>query len=1084
MSDLDLGATIRGFSPGQKVFNRFLLQRVLGRGGMGVVWLALDQELERGVAMKFLPDIVALDRESIAELKRETRRNLELTHPNIVRIYDFVQDASAAAISMEFIDGGSLSSGKVDRPHGIYGLAEISRWTTQLCEALSYAHASVKVVHRDLKPANLIIDSRGDLKITDFGIACSISDSVSRVSKNMNSSGTPLYMSPQQMMGERPTAADDIYSLGATLYELFTGKPPFHTGNVVLQVQNKVPSSIAARRADLAIETVEAIPAEWEATIGACLAKNPEERPASMAAIAASLKLRGSFVSPSSSGAPRILAAPAPATPPAAAAAVASTPPVAAPAPSAAPAAAPAPIASPTGRRWHWIGLAAALVVLAGAGVWAGDVPKRFQAAQRMRAAQAAVLTSDWTTALVALREASKLRPTEVEYRREYDEAQRRWLEMVQRQIQGLEPRAAYDALVIRSTAAVALVEPYSDTFRRLLDDTTRAAREAVYEALAAISVAYGDEQFRNAVQALDELRPHARLVDNFDDHERSLHLSYLAFLTELSADSANRGSFENAYYLLRDNALSPAAQASEEYAAAMQFVRETEVKHEVAAARDAAQAQRFDDARAQLALTLARGVLPQAVESAAAEVRQMAQTYSIDRLAQALVADGAADVDAAVRDYARFTDSSFTFSGAELAATKDLSTFLTALEELRLRPVAGEERTHWRDVALVAAVRSRFNDPEAVSSFLRHSYATWSRSLAKNDLPGLSLYVAGLAQKEGAPADSGLEGPARAALASSVDLAYAWAPLKVDGRPGERLRTAPLAALRAATAKALAPVLRETNSDGSGVVLLSANLSGPRDTDAPTRERGSVRYQSGTRQVDNPRFYQLRRDLNDANARAERALVSQRQIEQEARNTAQQANSAGGAALLAVVGGIGIGMAQKAYNEAYQEAENIRYELAGTPSRIDQAVFAEEPYEVITHNVTYRADFTVRTEQEPAGHSWAATLTHQTVEVAGNAARNVPVQAPVYPAASEIDAKLAAAITGSIGRLDPFIDGIAQASFLELDERSRALAASPEKTANDGWALVLLWRGAGLEPRVAAEQERRARSVLGLPAL
>ncbi|HRI83365.1 MAG TPA: hypothetical protein PLF88_13055, partial [Opitutaceae bacterium] len=90
MDDLDLGATIKGFSPGQKVFNRFTLQRILGRGGMGVVWLARDEDLERDVALKFLPEIVALDRESVAELKRETRRNPELTHPHIVRIYDFV----------------------------------------------------------------------------------------------------------------------------------------------------------------------------------------------------------------------------------------------------------------------------------------------------------------------------------------------------------------------------------------------------------------------------------------------------------------------------------------------------------------------------------------------------------------------------------------------------------------------------------------------------------------------------------------------------------------------------------------------------------------------------------------------------------------------------------------------------------------------------------------------------------------------------------------------------------------------------------------------------------------------------------
>ena len=92
MDPLDLGATIKGFSPGQKVFTRYTLRKILGRGGMGVVWLARDEELEREVALKFLPEVVAMDKQSINERKRETRRSLELTHPHIIRIYDFVQD--------------------------------------------------------------------------------------------------------------------------------------------------------------------------------------------------------------------------------------------------------------------------------------------------------------------------------------------------------------------------------------------------------------------------------------------------------------------------------------------------------------------------------------------------------------------------------------------------------------------------------------------------------------------------------------------------------------------------------------------------------------------------------------------------------------------------------------------------------------------------------------------------------------------------------------------------------------------------------------------------------------------------------
>ena len=108
MSDLDYGATIKGFNPGQKVFNRYTLRQILGRGGMGVVWLASDEELGRETALKFLPEVVALDPAAIGDLKREVRRAIELAHPHIVKIHDFVTDGRTAAVSMEYVTGQTL----------------------------------------------------------------------------------------------------------------------------------------------------------------------------------------------------------------------------------------------------------------------------------------------------------------------------------------------------------------------------------------------------------------------------------------------------------------------------------------------------------------------------------------------------------------------------------------------------------------------------------------------------------------------------------------------------------------------------------------------------------------------------------------------------------------------------------------------------------------------------------------------------------------------------------------------------------------------------------------------------------------
>lgn len=290
--DLDFGATRVGLKAGQKVFGRYSLVRILGRGGMGVVWLARDEELESEVALKFLPELMTEDKSALDDLRKETRRSRELTHANIVRIHDFVREDKWAAISMEFVDGDTLANLRAAKEQKRFEPGDLAEWTRQVCQALDYAHFDAKVVHRDLKPANLMIDGKGRLKITDFGISRSVSDSLSKVSVQASTAGTPAYMSPQQMMGERPSPADDIYSLGATLYELLTGKPPFYAGNVIAQVQGKVPPSLKERRRELGTAG-EPIPQNWEEAIAACLAKTVANRPKTAGELAERLGVGG-----------------------------------------------------------------------------------------------------------------------------------------------------------------------------------------------------------------------------------------------------------------------------------------------------------------------------------------------------------------------------------------------------------------------------------------------------------------------------------------------------------------------------------------------------------------------------------------------------------------------------------------------------------------------------------------------------------------------------------------------------------------------------------------------------------------------
>ncbi|MFT4691314.1 MAG: serine/threonine protein kinase [Limisphaerales bacterium] len=266
--------------PGQLFGNgRYQAERKLGQGGMGMVWLAMDLHLSEEVALKFLPAEIQFDPSALDDMRRETARSRKLSHPNIVRIHDLHEfPGEPPFISMEFIDGVTLSRLKSEQTERCLAWDSLRRLTEQLCAALDYAHGE-QVIHRDLKPSNLMLDNSGRLKLADFGIAAVASDSISRVSLQGNTSGTPAYMSPQQMDGRTPRITDDIYALGALLYELLSSKPPFFRGDIPHQTRNLTPDAIADRMAEFGIANT--VPGAVGAMIMACLAKDPELRPQS-----------------------------------------------------------------------------------------------------------------------------------------------------------------------------------------------------------------------------------------------------------------------------------------------------------------------------------------------------------------------------------------------------------------------------------------------------------------------------------------------------------------------------------------------------------------------------------------------------------------------------------------------------------------------------------------------------------------------------------------------------------------------------------------------------------------------------------
>lgn len=277
-------SSISGLAAGQRVGGgRYLLKKILGQGGMGVVWLAHDKLLRELVALKFLPPQISFDPAALEGLRRETLRTRKLSHPHILRIHDLndVPD-ELTFISMEYVDGPNLRTLRANRPSRVLTWRFLAPLVKQLCQALDYAHGE-KIIHRDLKPANLMFESTGRLKLADFGLARVITDSMSRLSGQAHTSGTIGYMSPQQAVGRKPQVTDDLYSLGVTLYELLTSTPPFYSGDVSYQLHNVRPDPLSQRLDDL--ELNNEIPLEVSAMVMACLAKEPQQRPQSAQAI-------------------------------------------------------------------------------------------------------------------------------------------------------------------------------------------------------------------------------------------------------------------------------------------------------------------------------------------------------------------------------------------------------------------------------------------------------------------------------------------------------------------------------------------------------------------------------------------------------------------------------------------------------------------------------------------------------------------------------------------------------------------------------------------------------------------------------
>jgi len=254
MAELESGRTLTG---------RFILDRSLGKGGMAEVWLVRDRELDEEVVAKILPP--GTDDDRVALLRRECRQARRLVHPNIVRIFDFHRGDGYSFVTMEHVEGSTLDHLRGRPP------SEIVAAALAIADALEYAHG-LGIVHRDLKTGNIVCDPSGRPRLLDFGIAGLLDPVADPI--RLRGGGTPRRASPQQLAGEDPSPADDIYGLGALIHELITGSPPSgdRSGSAVPDLESRHP-----------------LPQRLRGLVGRMLAELPGDRPPDMSVVKAEL---------------------------------------------------------------------------------------------------------------------------------------------------------------------------------------------------------------------------------------------------------------------------------------------------------------------------------------------------------------------------------------------------------------------------------------------------------------------------------------------------------------------------------------------------------------------------------------------------------------------------------------------------------------------------------------------------------------------------------------------------------------------------------------------------------------------------
>ncbi len=754
--------------------------------------------------------------------------------------------------------------------------------------------------------------------------------------------------------------------------------------------------------------------------------------------------------------------------------------------------------------RWLWFA-GGAVALLAAA--WLGDVVNRYRASSAHQRAQMAFLSQDWTGALEAARDAARHRPTDLDYRREFDALQEKWLRYQTETAAGQPPEDVQRRLEgDPARLAPILTEPHATQFRNFSQRILRQVQENVgAEAERALDLGRR-AQFAEAHAAMRQLEPRRKYHASFDKALEELRRLEARDGLDRALSAADRADFAAARAALASVAQYRALVA-EDFAGATAGIELRELMHGLAQAVEQAERGDFTAALAGIAAgdkrakelaaqpdflrsfeialagadaaTRARVQPAAQVADAQNNVRRAIVRHVALRLAGAIGRKDAREAQAALDQLAELTRQPVLVTAEQLLGERNFDAFLEHLVSLGIRPATEEERTHRADLIMVETMRGNFARADAVAQFIGRSYAEWAQEVAPRGQLGLALYLARQARAAGGVLPADFEPAVRADLAKNYGLTVRLAPTEAESDTLPFRDTWSAAVRNHLTAAAGKWItVEEAAAEGDGFILRPRLRPSPGEH-LQRQFPWNISYQSGVRRDRNQRYDSLAYQLQQAQASYNdiRNAAAQAQAQSQA-----AANS--GNAWLALAGVATNAYAGASVDEAANRVNALYAELNQTPQYIETPVYAEDTVQVITHSihqaVALELDFLAGGDVVGT-QRWDSQLRYTTREWPASTRANVPARRAALLSPRDTADRLGRNLAAQVAaQPHAVVQPLVQALFQHAEKQ--LVGATPLDRAEVGWALVELWQDGGVTVADRPEREVAVRRALGLP--